>query len=259
MKNKSIASLAVVVLHAASITEGSDTPTAFASFSSDCRRGCLPVEWIPANYFSRRRQSHSNTPLHPARSQNIATQRRPLSNARPSATASIFHSHLEDSEGEPEFFTQHTPKPPKKRKSKRVDLSFIRPGDLNDVDDTERNIVFGNNEVTKQPGKDRLARAAASLMAQREKRETVKKPSYSSSTQRAIAKNNLRRASEPMQNNINNFDDEGYVENNMSGDLVGLTKKIDQKILSANWSRSGQKRRVNDKSPGIEGHVQHAT
>jgi len=113
----------------------------------------------------------------------------------------------------------------------------------------------------KQSGKERLARAAASLKARREKGEVSKKSSMSLTAGKESTFSYLRKLSDPIQQDNTNYDDSVLYggNNSLSGDLVGLTKKIDQKILSANWSRSTHRRRVNDNNPGTEGHVQHAT
>mmetsp|Transcript_9899 Transcript_9899/g.17805 ORF Transcript_9899/g.17805 Transcript_9899/m.17805 type:complete len:634 (-) Transcript_9899:55-1956(-) len=114
-----------------------------------------------------------------------------------------------------------------------------------------------NEPKPKGGAKARLARATASLIAQRKKEESLNHNDNPSELSFSSASSNK------MQRSPSYADDDYYGDDNdddkSSYDLINLTKKIDQKILANNWNRSGQRRRVNDKKPGKEVHVQHET
>lgn len=202
------------------------------------------------NFAPTRRRTYNDAFLHLSSHRVILLNNRRIGKVLHSDSNIIPRAHFEDNDG-------HFPERESKRNA--ADLSFIRPRN------TDEPIPPANNgfpaNIMKQSGKERLARAAASLKARREKGEVTKKSSMSLTAGKESTFSYLRNLSDPIQQDNTNYDDSVfYGENNsLSGDLVGLTKKIDQKILSANWSRSSHRRRVNDNNPGTEGHVQHAT
>jgi len=99
--------------------------------------------------------------------------------------------------------------------------------------------------------KARLSRATASLIAKRKREESLNDNNPSKVPYASTKKK--RRSLTP------SVDDDYYGDDNeekSSFDLIDLTKKIDQKILTNNMWRSGQRRRVNEKTPGAEFQVQ---
>lgn len=115
------------------------------------------------------------------------------------------------------------------------------------------------NADKSEGGKARLARATAALIAKRKEEASSSfnshdnnkhhRPSFSSPT----SSNNNED-----YHDDNDFDKKNKSPSSSSFDLINLTKKIDQKILTNNWSRTGQRRRLNDKTQaGI--HLQHNT
>ena len=267
----SIAALAVLALHATSLAKGTGMP---------------PDAFVSHKHVSTLRLRYADDFLHATCFQNNIAQRRLMVGVNDYIgplvpTALHAADDLQDSSGEQEFSDDklHLQMPQQMQISKRVvgvgSRKVRRSNDANIADRVRvrvRDLVgdgnFGkNNDNTNLSGcggKERLSRAVASLIAQRTKEERSKLDSFTSANHKhsSIKTNNnpRTRASLSVQKySMNNFEEQDEDEDNTSADLIQLTKKIDQKILSANWIKSSQRRRVNDKTPGAEVHVQHAT
>ena len=127
--------------------------------------------------------------------------------------------------------------------------------------------IISNDVGKNEGGKARLARATAALIAKRKKEEAGSSSFNNNNNDnnnkhhRSSFSSTSSSSSSSSNNNNEDYDDNDNDKNNKSSssfDLINLTKKIDQKILTNNWSRTGQRRRLNDKTQaGI--HLQHNT
>mmetsp|Transcript_202 Transcript_202/g.506 ORF Transcript_202/g.506 Transcript_202/m.506 type:complete len:659 (-) Transcript_202:44-2020(-) len=244
MRGKSSAVFIAAALSAAMIFHRAvAAPTSF-------HQGFLSRAGLFTNVAPTRRRTYNDAFLHLSNHRFILLNSRQIGKGLHCESNIIPRAHFEDNDDQ---------LPERESKRNPADLSFIRPRNT-DEPIPPVNKVFSAN-IMKQSGKERLARAAASLKARREKGEVSKKSSMSLTAGKESTFSYLRKLSDPIQQDNTNYDDSVLYggNNSLSGDLVGLTKKIDQKILSANWSRSTHRRRVNDNNPGTEGHVQHAT
>ncbi|KAL3788481.1 hypothetical protein ACHAW5_002540 [Stephanodiscus triporus] len=110
-------------------------------------------------------------------------------------------------------------------------------------------------------GRSRLAKAAASLIARRKMEANGPSSDGASSfpSSASIAGGrNARRRRRP--NDASAAVEDGNSPSpspSSSYDLIDLTKRIDQKILSNGWNRSGMRRRSTDKPSGMDPPVRH--
>ncbi|KAL3786693.1 hypothetical protein HJC23_002782 [Cyclotella cryptica] len=120
----------------------------------------------------------------------------------------------------------------------------------------------GTNKTLKgseQSNRDRLARAAASLLAQRKDNEANK--TSLKSKRLSFSSMSDAKAARARRNNPSWAPSAEDSVQETSQDLIELMQKINQKILRNNWSRSGQRRGVNENNlyDGPNVHTQHAT
>ena len=101
--------------------------------------------------------------------------------------------------------------------------------------------------------KARLARARASLLAER-RAEEESKPDEAPPA-RSFRPSYAKR----LQGSMYAYDEDSDARADSSFDLIDLTQKIDQKILANNRYRSGWRRRADDDDPGREIQIQHET
>ncbi|KAL7487438.1 hypothetical protein ACHAW6_013025 [Cyclotella cf. meneghiniana] len=112
---------------------------------------------------------------------------------------------------------------------------------------------------SEQTHRDRLARAAASLIVQRKENE-AKKNSLKSK-RLSFSSMSAAKAARARRNNPSWAPSAEDSTPQASQGLIELMHKINHKILRNNWSRSGQRRGVNENKlyDGPNVHTQHAT
>ncbi|KAL7531491.1 hypothetical protein ACHAXR_004070, partial [Thalassiosira sp. AJA248-18] len=179
----------------------------------------------------------------------------------PSRNRSPFNSYRKSKEGDalPPTIEGGLDNIADKRVGRLSDLVGGNAGVKHHGSSKKRRVKAGNvaqpkkSQKKNEGGKARLARATASLIAKRKDQDSSKHSSHPSQLSFQSPSTNIMQQS-PYEDEYGGQDS----DDKSSCDLMDLTKKIDQKILTNNWNRSGQ-RRVNDKTPGTEVHVQHET